>query len=68
MDDFCQAFEPHYQAALVAAGLRQRTREGELCMSEIMTLLIGFHQSHYRDFKAYYLQHVCARGVPVSAG
>jgi hypothetical protein len=23
-----------------------------------MTILIGFHQSHYRDFKAYYLQHV----------
>ena len=24
-----------------------------------MTILIQFHQSHYRDFKAYYTQHVC---------
>jgi transposase len=59
VDDFCQVFEPNYQAALMAAGDRQRLRTGELCLSEIMTILIGFHQSHYRDFKAYYLQHVC---------
>jgi hypothetical protein len=43
----------------MAAGDRIRRRSGELCLSEIMTILIGFHQSHYRDFKAYYLQHVC---------
>ena len=24
-----------------------------------MTVLIQFHSSHYRDFKAYYCQHVC---------
>jgi hypothetical protein len=24
-----------------------------------MTILIHFHQSHYRDFKTYYLLHVC---------
>ena len=24
-----------------------------------MTILIHFHQSHYRDFKAFYTQHVC---------
>ena len=30
-----------------------------MSMSEVMTILIHFHQSHYRDFKAYYMQHVC---------
>ena len=59
VDDFCQVFEPDYQAALVVAGHRERLRAGELCLSEIMTILIGFHQSHYRDFKAYYVHHVC---------
>ena len=59
VDDFCQAFMPKYHQMLVAAGQRQRRRTGELCMSEIMTILIGFHQSHYRDFKAYYLEQVC---------
>lgn len=58
VDDFCQAFEPTYHAQMVAAGLRERRRDGELCLSEIMTILIGFHQSHYRDFKNYYLCHV----------
>jgi transposase len=27
-------------------------------MSEVMTILIHFHQSHYRNFKAYYCEHV----------
>jgi hypothetical protein len=27
-------------------------------MSEIMTILIHFHQSNYRNFKAFYLEHV----------
>ena len=27
-------------------------------MSEIMTILIHFHQSNYRNFKAYYLEYV----------
>ncbi len=30
-----------------------------MSLSEIMTILISFHQSHYRDFKSYYLEHVC---------
>jgi hypothetical protein len=30
-----------------------------LALSEIMTILIHFHPSHYRDFKAYYWLHVC---------
>lgn len=27
-------------------------------MSEVITILIHFHQSHYRDFKAYYCEYV----------
>jgi len=37
MDDFCKTFELQYQAALKAAGLRQRMRNGELDLREIMT-------------------------------
>ena len=36
-----------------------RRRAGRRCQSEIITVLIWFHHSNYRDFKAYYLQHVC---------
>lgn len=59
VDDFCQTFLPSFQAHLLESGLRQRQRLRSLSPSEIMTILILFHQSHYRDFKAFYLQHVC---------
>jgi hypothetical protein len=57
VDDFWQEFAPHWKANQLVAG-RQRARQGQLCSSEIMTILIHFHQSQYRAFKAYYLQHV----------
>lgn len=58
VDDFCQSFLPQYQAQLLASGVRHRQRARSLSVSEIMTLLILFHQSHYRDFKAFYTQEV----------
>lgn len=30
-----------------------------MSLSEIMTILVAFHQNHYRNFKHYYLDHVC---------
>ena len=39
-------------------GQAKRGPKVTLCASEIMTILIHFHQSHYRDFKAYYTEHV----------
>jgi len=32
-----------------------RGRKATLSMSEVMTIIIWFHQSHYRDFKAFYI-------------
>lgn len=58
VDDFCQTFLPSFQAHVLESGLRQRQRARSLSPSEIMTLLILFHQSHYRDFKAFYCQQV----------
>jgi hypothetical protein len=42
------------------SGLKTRHRARSLTISEVMTILIHFHQSHYRDFKAYYGEHVLA--------
>lgn len=58
VDDFCQHFIPRLEKQLIAEGQRKRRRPSRLSISEIMTLMIHFHQSHYRDFKAYYLQYV----------
>lgn len=59
IDDFCQKFEPQWQRRLLMHGLKTRKRERSLCLSEVMTILVAFHQNHYRNFKHYYLDHVC---------
>ena len=37
----------------------QSPEQVKLAEGEIITLMIHFHQSHYRNFKAYYLEYVC---------
>jgi hypothetical protein len=58
VDDFWLAFGPVWKQRLLYSGQIKRQRSGQLAESEIMTILIHFHQSHYRDFKAFYTQHV----------
>ena len=60
VDDFCQSFEPQWKQQLLGFGLklRNRHRSLSLSLSEIMTILIGFHQSCYRNFKTYYQEKV----------
>jgi hypothetical protein len=60
VDDFWQGFAPRWEQQQLAAGSRRR-RTPHLSESEIMTILIHFHQSQYRNFKAYYLWHVLPR-------
>lgn len=59
VDDFCGEFLPNWDQQLLASGARQRRRARQLSLSEMMTILIVFHQSHYRDLKAFYLRYVC---------
>jgi len=59
VDDFCQRFMPFWKRKLMQDGSKKRNRSGQLRISEIMTIIIYFHQSHYRNFKAYYIEHVC---------
>lgn len=58
VDDFCQLFLPRWQHHLLAQGILHRQRQRHLCLSEVMTVLIAFHTSPYRDFKAFYLLHM----------
>lgn len=62
--DFCQAFLPAFRAhqiqqAPTEAETKTRNRARSLCESEIMTLLIAFHQSGFRTFKQFYTGFVC---------
>jgi len=60
VDEFWQQFAPLWQRELLAQGSVRRQRATRLHPSEIMTLIIWFHQSGYRTFKAYYMQEVLA--------
>ena len=59
VDDFCQLFIEQWQQQLIESCEIKRRRSCKLSPAEIMTIIIHFHQSHYRDFKNYYLLHVC---------
>lgn len=59
IDDFCQLVEPMIHQQLLEHQVKKRERVPRLSVSEIMTIIIHFHQSHYRDFKHYYNDHVC---------
>lgn len=66
VDDFCKAFLPRLKACLIPDSKR-RNRARSLSESENrqtegfadMTLLIAFHMSQFRNFKAFYIGFVC---------
>ena len=68
VDDFCQVFLPKWEEKLITSGEKKRQRDRSLTISEIMTILITFHQSHYRDFKAYYCEQVLKHWLPEFPG
>lgn len=55
VDDFCKGFEPWYKNQLICDGTFKRNRRSQLCLSEIMTILIAYHQSGMSCFKYFYL-------------
>ena len=58
VDYFWRQFAPSWHHDLLTSGQRQRIRLTDMHPSEIITILILFHQSHYRTFKAYYTEYV----------
>jgi len=58
VDDFHQAFES-WAASQQLPSKARRGPEPSLSASEVMTIVIHFHQAGYRDFKSFYQKHVC---------
>jgi len=58
-DEFCRAFEPPARALCLSDGKRHRRRESTLSTSEVMTIIILFQVSGFRNLKTYYTQYVC---------
>jgi len=58
VDDFCKVFIPEWKKQLLEDSTQKHQRDGQMTTHEIMTIVIGFYMSHYRDFKNYYLGYV----------
>jgi len=59
IDDFCLWFVPVWESRMLPpADGHVRRRDGQLSLSEIMTILILFHRSNYRTFKHFYNEYV----------
>ncbi len=53
--DFCSQFKVEYIQAQLEDGKKKRDRQGKLHISEVLTILIYFHQTTgFRNFKGYY--------------
>ena len=58
IDDFCKYFEKLVEGTRLSNPKRKRYRRFRMNLSEIMTILVLFHLSHYRTFKDFYLDYV----------
>lgn len=56
VDDFCQEMANQQLGPQLGQG--KRGPQPSLSLSEVMTIIIHFHQSQYRTFKAYYCEQV----------
>jgi Transposase DDE domain len=58
-DEFCRNFDSYLSAKQLSDGKSHRQRDSTLSISEVMTIVILFQLSGFRNFKTYYTQHVC---------
>ncbi|KAB8315624.1 hypothetical protein SD81_030085 [Tolypothrix campylonemoides VB511288] len=58
IDDFCLGFESTWKQAHLPQMNGEKLSRCRMCMSEIMTIVIGFHSSGYRTFKEFYTLQV----------
>ena len=59
IDDFCKDYESNRQEKVLGVdGIKRRNRNTQLSVSEVMSILIFFHLSHYRTFKDFYVSCV----------
>ena len=59
LDEFCKYFTPQLKKRMIdTVGKRRRNRACAMNDSEIMTILILYHPSHYIDLKTFYLHEI----------
>lgn len=63
IDDFSKLFDQTFLERSIEhpSTKKKRKRKFRMSDSEIMTILILFHHSRYRDLKSFYLKHICTQ-------
>jgi len=69
VDEICKEIAKTMDGHLMAANttIKKRNRAFTMSDSEVITILIMFHQSHYRDLKTFYINYIqqhCQRDFP----
>ena len=59
VDEFCKEYENYCKKHLLV-DIRKYMPQTSMELSEIMTIVINFHLSHYREFKWYYKNYICS--------
>ncbi len=60
VDDFCNEFKNEFakhNPKKIASDKKTRNRQSGLCDSEVITLLISFHNGQFRNFKHFYINY-----------
>ena len=57
VDDFLEEFWPQFRKHLIKTGV-ERIRSNQMSVSEMITILILFHQSGFRTFKDFYKKSI----------
>ena len=58
VDDFLKDFLPEFEKNQIESGQKKSRKACSMSISEIMTIMIYFHQMRFRDFKSFYIQYV----------
>ena len=67
VDDFCKSIEKELRAHRIEDGKVHRNRASGLSESELISIVIAFHQSGFRTLKHFYL-HLCQHAKDLLPG
>ena len=59
IDNFFKDLDQFFIEHSISGPKKRRNRKFTLSNSEVATIMICFHQSGYKEFKSFYLNHVC---------
>ncbi|OOV48347.1 transposase, partial [Leptospira kirschneri serovar Pomona] len=51
IDDYCTQQKINWNVKILSPVVRKRNRKFQLSLSEVATIVVYFHLSHYREFK-----------------